>query len=36
MKRAAGHWNSLPKEVVVLPSLKIFKRCVDVVLRDMV
>ena len=35
-ERAVRHWNRLPREVVVSPSLEALKKRIDMALQDMV
>ena len=35
-KRGVGQWHRLSREVVKSPFLEVFKKCVDMVLRNIV
>ena len=35
-ERVIKHWHRLPREVVELPCVEVFKRCIDAALSDMV
>lgn len=35
-ERVIKHWNMLSREVVVLPSLEVFRRGIDVIVGNMI
>lgn len=35
-KRVVKHWNGLPRKMVECLSLEVIKRCVDMVLKEVV
>lgn len=36
MERVTENWNRLPRKVIEFPSLEVFKKYVNMVIRDMV